>query len=60
MPRTSELGGGSPRESQADRKRRPKALEAVPTGFLIARIADAGNVQRQERKIIRWTNFSPM
>ena len=48
-------------ESQADREKRRAALEADPNWVSYRRkSAEAGNVQRQENKIIVSTSFSPL
>lgn len=48
-------------ESQADREKRRAALEADPDWVSYRRkSAEAGNVQRQESKIIVSTSFSPL
>ncbi len=48
-------------DNQADRERRRAALEAdADWASYRKKSAEAGNVQRQENKIIRSTEFSPM
>ena len=48
-------------ESQADREKRRAALEADPDWVSYRKkSAEAGNVQRQESKIIVSTSFSPL
>ena len=48
-------------ESQADREKRRAALEADPDWVSYRRkSAEAGNVQHQENKLIRSTEFSPL
>jgi hypothetical protein len=48
-------------QDHADRERRRNALEADPDWAAYRKkTAEAGNVQHQENKLIRSTDFSPM
>ena len=60
MPRISELRGLTKEEPGGPQAAAQSARSGPDRVSYRKKIADAGNVQRQECKIIGWTKFSPM